>query len=134
MWDLYMSRVMQPGDTRLSQAPFANGDIQFIVHRHKLRVARSFTNAVDRSRELRVPLYVVQALDEPVRASDQFKLTTEVRGELLRRVNPEQTKGLPSFLPLHVGIWISVFSQGLCVRCFDEGLSSCAPTHCVCGG
>ena len=43
MWDLYLSRVVQEGDHRLIEAPslFANGEIQFLVHRHEIRLMRS---------------------------------------------------------------------------------------------
>ena len=47
MWNVYMSRVRVPNDMRLSSpsSPFANHDIRFIVHRHRIRSMRSFENA-----------------------------------------------------------------------------------------
>ena len=43
MWDMYISRVITPQDTRLTDAdsPFTSNDVHFIVHRHRIRVTRS---------------------------------------------------------------------------------------------
>eukprot|EP00973_Karenia_brevis_P011303 1530096-Karenia_brevis.AAC.1 len=91
MWDVYLSRVVTPQDSRLTDpsSPFSGQDVRFIVHRHKIRVMRSFENAKAQSRESQQPLYVVQARDEAVRHEDEAKLTGAVREDLLRRVNPE---------------------------------------------
>ena len=72
-------------------------------------------NAKTQSRKLGVPLYIVQAKDEAVYTEDRLKLTDAVRRELLERVNPEKTKHLPSFLPLHVGMKLLLSSKD-CVR------------------
>eukprot|EP00973_Karenia_brevis_P015601 2134074-Karenia_brevis.AAC.1 len=58
---------------------------------------------------------MVQAKDEAVRSEDAKKITDAVQTDLLRRVNPEQTKGLPSFLPLHRGMRLLLSSKD-CVR------------------
>ncbi len=84
MWQLYLSRVMQPQDPRLAQSPFAENDVYFVVHRHKIRVRRSLENAQEQCRRHRTPLYIVQAKDQAVRAEDQPKLTDAVQMELLR--------------------------------------------------
>ena len=76
---------------------------------------RSLDYAKDQSRRLGEPLYVLQANDETHRPEDSKKLTDAVRADLLRRVNPEQTKGLPSFLPLHRGMRLLLSSKD-CVR------------------
>ena len=60
-------------------------------------------------------LYVIQARDETVRAEDQAKLTDAVRTDLLKLCNPEKTKGLQSFLPLHQGMRLLLSSKD-CVR------------------
>ena len=57
---------------------------------------RSMENAREESRQLQVPLYLVQARDEAVRVEEREKLTPSLRAELLRRVNPDSTKALPS--------------------------------------
>ena len=92
MWDVYMSRVMVPEDPRLTEAdsPFSSVDVQFIVHRHRIRVLRSFENALAESARLSQPLYLVQANDEAVRGDDAVKMTSDVRSELLHRVDPEK--------------------------------------------
>ena len=117
MWDMYTSRILTPDDARLTDpsSPFARHDICFVVHRHRIRDMHSFRNAADASRKLKVPLYVLQAKDEPVRHEDKSKFTESIKGELLRRVNPEHNKGLPSFLPLYCDMKLLLTSKD-CVR------------------
>jgi hypothetical protein len=117
MWALYMSRVMTPNDPRLLDplSPFAMHDICFVVHRHKIRVMRSYEKAKEHSARLKTQLFIVQAKDEAVQSEDQCKLTTPVVTELLRRVSPEDTKGLPSFLPLYRGMRLLLSSKD-CVK------------------
>ena len=47
MWNLYMGRVLQPGDLRLQDPslPFCNNEIHFIVHKHRIRTMRSMDHA-----------------------------------------------------------------------------------------
>ena len=99
MWDLYMSRVMTPDDSRLSAlgSPFVAHTRRFIVHRHKIRVMRSFENAKDESRKLNVPLYVLQANDEVVRSEDRRKLSTGSSG---RFASPCQSRANQRFAEL----------------------------------
>ena len=106
MWELYMSRVLQPQDHRPTDpaSPFVKNKPCFVVHRHKIRVMRYFQKAKEHSIQLETPLYIVQAKDEATRSQDQIKLTREIMSKLLRRVSPEQTKGLPRFLPLYRGM------------------------------
>ena len=113
MWDLYLSRVIVPGDARLTDpsSPFSKHDTKFIVHRHKIRVMRSLDNAKDESRRSKKPLYIAQAWDEAVDSEDKTKVTDQVRADLLSRVNPEDTKGLPSFLPLYSGMRLLLSSK-----------------------
>ena len=75
MWDLYMSRVLQPNDERLiaQNSPFSKYPWHFIVHRHRIRVLRSLQNAREHCRKERKHLYVVQAHDEATRSSDKKK-------------------------------------------------------------
>ena len=115
MWDLYLSRRLQPGDPRLLATPFSDNSIHFIVHRHKIRVTRSMENAIEQSRKLQTPLYIVQARDEVVHAEDKGKMNAAVYSDLLKRVRPDDTKGLPSFLPLHRGMRF-ILSTKDCVR------------------
>jgi hypothetical protein len=117
MWDLYMDRVVKPLDPRLSDpaSPFVKHDVHFIVHRHKIRIMRSLENAQTESKRLRTPLYVVQACDEVVHREDESKLTNAVRTALLQMVNPGETRGLPSFLPLYRGMRLVLASKD-CVR------------------
>ena len=76
---------------------------------------RSLQNAKEESYRLRQPLYILQASDVVVHAEDLRKFTDEMRKNLLRLVNPEHTKGLPSFLPLYEGMRL-VLSSKDCVR------------------
>ena len=50
MWRLYLSRVLQANDPRLEAAPFNNANVQYIVHRHRIRVSQSFQNAIEHCR------------------------------------------------------------------------------------
>ena len=115
MWNLYISRRLQPNDRRLTEGLFAENHVHFVVHRHRIRVMRSLENAKAQSRALQVPLYILQAKDVTVREEDQEKLTNEQHIQLLRRVNPEHTKGLASFLPLYIGMRLLLSSKD-CVR------------------
>ena len=117
MWDVYMSRVLQDNDERLTNPnlPFLNGDVRFIVHRHKIRLMRSLQHAKDICRKTCTPLYVVQARDDAVHPCDASKLTTSVQTQLLELANPEQTKGLQGFLPLYRGMKLLLSSKD-CVK------------------
>ena len=117
MWELYLSRIVEPNDRRLtdSDSPFANNSMHFVVHRHRIRVMRALENAKEQSRKLNVPLFILQASDQAVRVEDEAKLTPALRAELLQRVNPDKTKGLPSFLPLYLGMRLFLTSKD-CVR------------------
>ena len=114
MWDLYMSRVVQPGDCRLQQPPFSTSAVQFVVHRHSIRVRQSFCNAETSCRRLRRRLYLVQAADA-VAMEDEKHFTPDLRKNLLGATNPRNTKGLSSFLPLYQGMRLLLGSKD-CVR------------------
>ena len=108
MWQLYLSRVLQPDDPRLRKVPFGSeekfGDVTWIVHRHRLRVIQSFQNAKLMAKQAGQQLYVVQASDVVVEAKNEHKFTPELRQELLRMCSFDKTKCLPSFLPLFLGM------------------------------
>ena len=59
--------------------------------------------------------YLLQARDDVVHGKDEAKFTSAMRSELLRRASPEQTKSLPSFLLLYVGMRL-LLSSNDCVR------------------
>ena len=82
MWDLYMSRVVQPCDCRLQQPPFSTNAVHFVVHRHSIRVRQSFCNAEATCRRLRRRLYLVQAADA-VAPEDEKHFTPDLRKNLL---------------------------------------------------
>ena len=91
---------------------------------------RSLDNAKDRSIREEIPLYIVQALDVPVSSYEAPKFTPEVRRELLHRASPELTKGLPSFLPLQVGMKLIMASKE-CVRLGIMKGCTCTLKHIV---
>ena len=126
MWDLYMTRVVEPGDTRLTDptSPFQRHPVYHIVHRHRIRVLRSLENAKYETRRKQQPLYVVQAKDEVVHKRHESLFTAGVRSELLQMVNPEKNKGLPGFLPLYTGMRLLLASKDG-VRNFGLFLSDC---------
>ena len=75
MWSLYMSRVLQPSDPRLLHPPFSTNNVCFVVHRHKIRVMRSFEEAKEQSSQLKTSLFMVQARDEAAGGSVQTHST-----------------------------------------------------------
>jgi len=114
MWELYMSRVMEPRDKRLLEPPFATNPARYLVHRHSIRSRQAFDNAVAHCKAHAKPLYVVHALDEAEGGkSDLF--TDAMRSELLALHNPRDTRSLPGILPLYEGMTVSLFSKD-CVR------------------
>ena len=123
IWNMYMERVMQREDPRLSEktSPFGKYEWQFIVHRHKIRVHRSLVNARDATSAAQKPLYIVQARDEATHSKDDRKMP-HVREELLRMASPRDTQGLPGVLPLYVGMRLTFQEK-------DEGAhGACNPT------
>ena len=120
MWDLYESRVLQPNDPRLTDpnSPFAQHPHTFIVHRHNIRNSRSLEHAKQESCRLKTPLYLLQAKDETVHVEEAAHFTADLQKKLLNYVNPDKTKNLPSFLPLHVGMRVLLNSKD----CVNLGL------------
>ena len=114
MWNLYMSRVLQPNDVRLTQKPFSTSRVHYLVHRHSIRARQSFTNAVAECRAKGKPLFIVQAADV-VKDEDAAHFTPAMRKDLLSMTNPRHTKSLPGVLPLYEGMYLSLYSKD-CVR------------------
>ena len=114
MWGLYLSRVLRVNDPRLKEAPFNSTDVQYIVHRHRIRVSQSFQSAVEHCREHGRRLYVVKACVE-TEMGEEHLLTPAAMEELLRLSGQKQTGAVPSILPLYVGMRLLLFSKD-CVR------------------
>ena len=94
MWELYISRVLEPRDPRLSRVPFAEKIASSLPYTGAGSGLCDFRTMLKISfRRLCEPLYIVQAKDEAVRSEESEKLTDTVQADLLHRVNPEQTKG-----------------------------------------
>ena len=64
------------------------------------------------------------------RAEDSSHWNDAAREELQRRANPRATKHLPSFLPLHVGMRLLLFSKD-CVRLGLMNGCECVLEHIV---
>jgi hypothetical protein len=114
MWNLYLSRVLLPNDERLLEAPFSTERVQYIVHRHRLRIRQSYRNAVEECKLTGKRLYVIKAADE-VKEIDRPRFTAAVRRELTDLANPRHTKFIPSILPLYIGMRLLLYSKD-CVR------------------
>ena len=82
MWRLYESRILRDGDLRLQQPPFSTSDVQYIVHRHRIRVSQNFKNAIEHCRKNNKRLYVVKASVE-VPLGNEDVLTSTTLEELL---------------------------------------------------
>ena len=63
-----------------------------------------------------------------VRDEDATRFTKTVREDLLRIVSPRKTQHLPSFLPLHIGMRLLLFSK----ECVRFGLMN--GCKCILGG
>ena len=114
MWRLYLSRVLQPSDPRLHMPPFDTSPVQYIVHRHRVRVRQSFKNAVEHCRKNALRIYVCKASVE-AKAGEEHLLTPSVCAELLHLANQRQTGFVESILPLYIGMRLLLFSKD-CVR------------------
>ena len=104
----------EEADPRLSMSPFANNPVTYIFHRHVLRVAQSYCNAVKESAHIQSRLYVSVACDE-ASAKDMPLLTTSVRRALLEKSNLRYVKNLPGTLGLYRGMRL-LLHRKLCVR------------------
>ena len=87
-------------------------------------------NAKAESQKRNVALFVVQAHDEPIRKEHEAKFTSVVRAEMLKKVNPQHTKGLSSFLPLYIGMRLTLLSKD-CVRLGLMKGCTCTLQHIV---
>ena len=108
MWNLYLSRVLLPNDERLLEAPFSTERVQYIVHRHRLRIRQSYRNAVEECKLTGKRLYVIKAADE-VKEIDRPRFTAAVRRELTDLANPRHTKFIPSILQLYTGMRLLLY-------------------------
>jgi hypothetical protein len=144
MWKLYLTRVLRDDDERLLQPPFSTAKVQYVVHRHSIRVRQSYANAIATAYSLRQRVYIVQAADEPKSDEDTRNFTEEVRCKLLECANPRDTRGLCSFLAFYIGMRLLLCSKD-CVRyglmkgceCILEHIVFAAdedlPTHALAG-
>ena len=69
------------------------------------------TALAERDDAAAVPTEAVSTVLAKLRAENVTLGRVLSRAELLRRVNPEQTKGLPSFLPLYIGMRVLLASK-----------------------
>jgi hypothetical protein len=114
MWRLYLTRVFSANDARLRQAMFNTEFVRYLVHRHSIRTRQSYQNAVAASRAQGKALFIIQASDI-AHEEDKAAFTDGMRRDLMLQSNPRHTKLLPSFLPLYVGMRLSLYSKD-CVR------------------
>ena len=101
-------------DARLNQPPFSTNHIQYIVHRHVIRAAQAYVNALREAVELRQRLYIITAADA-VAAGKEDQFGVKEQKEALNIVNLRRTKFLPGQLPLYVGMRVLLFGKA-CVE------------------
>ena len=107
-------KATDTADPRLTSPPFSTNTVTYIVHRHQLRVAQSFTNAIRESLRLKKRLYVSVAHD--VIKGDKSRDPNSPRLlDLLRECNLRKVKNLPSTLPLVVGMRLLLCDK-ICAR------------------
>ena len=114
MWRLYQSRVLQRNDPRLLAPPFSTNEVQYIVHRHRIRARQAFRNAVEHCQQTKQRLYVVKAcVEAPV--GEEHLLSAQTMEELLSLTGLKPSGGVPSILPLYIGMRLLLNSKD-CVR------------------
>ena len=101
-------------DPRLQRPPFSDNRLQYIVHRHIIRVAQSFHNALRSSTQSRRRLYAFFAADS-VRTSETSLFTETMRREVLQIPNPRNCSYLPGVSQWYIGMKLLLFSKK-CVR------------------
>ena len=98
----------------MQRPPFSDHSVQYIVHRHVLRIAQSYHNIHRSAARLSRRVYVVLASDS-VRSVDAPKLTDDTRVSLLEIAQPCRTRYLPGQCIFHLGMRLLLFSKK-CVR------------------
>jgi len=101
-------------DPRLTQPPFSDHDVHYVLHRHVLRVSQAYVNSLREATQAHRRLYVIGAADE-VKSEELADFTEAERMRALHIANLRKTKFLPGHLPLYVGMRVLVFGK-LCVR------------------
>ena len=89
-----ISRKRYSGDDpRLQRPPYSDHCVQYIVHRHVIRIAQSYHNVHRSAARHGRRVYVVLASDTP-RSVDAEMLTHQMRKALLEIAQPRKTKYL----------------------------------------
>ena len=101
-------------DPRLLRPPFSNNTVQYILHRHVVRVSQSFHNILRDAERLQRRVYVALASDT-VKSSQSALFTEAIRREVLQLVKPRDTKYLPGCCCFSIGMKLLLFSKK-CVR------------------
>ena len=110
-----ISRKRYSGDDpRLQRPPYSDHCVQYIVHRHVIRIAQSYHNVHRSAARHGRRVYVVLASDTP-RSVDAEMLTHQMRKALLEIAQPRKTKYLPGQCVFHLGMRLLLFSKK-CVR------------------
>ena len=63
IWEVYLSRVMQPKDHRLGSAPIQRIPVSCIAHRHSIRNMQPFGTPRKEAGDRAVRLYMATAVD-----------------------------------------------------------------------
>ena len=116
-------------DPRLLQPPFSNNPINYVVHRHVVRVSQAYVAAVQESVARHVRFFVVTAVDE-VKAEDETKFTDEEKLAALRVPNPRHTHYLSGHLPLYIGMSVLLFGKA-CVKLGLMNGCECEVVHII---
>ena len=101
-------------DPRLQRPPYSDHCVQYIVHRHVIRIAQSYHNVHRSAARHGRRVYVVLASDTP-RSGDAERFTHQMRKALLEIAQPRKTKYLPGQCVFHLGMRLLLFSKK-CVR------------------
>ena len=104
-------------DPRLQKPPFSDHCVQYIVHRHVLRVSQSFHNIMRTSRQLGGRVYLTLATDT-VKPADAAAFIDGLRREVLQIPQPRVTHHLPGCSLWLFGMKLLLYSK----KCARLGL------------
>ena len=110
-------------DPRLTRPPFSDHCVQYIVHRHVLRISQSFHNVMRASMQAGKRVYLALAADT-VKPGDAVLFTDKVRREVLQIANPRLVHHLPGSCLWYIGMKLLLFSK----KCARLGLMN----GCIC--
>ena len=108
-------------DPRLTRPPFSSNRVQYIVHRHVIRVSQFFHNVMRASMAAGKRVYLVMAADS-VKPVDDVLFTDKVRRDVLQMANSRLIHHLLGIRLFFIGMQLLLFSKKMRTFGFHEWL------------